>query len=187
MFASLFLIFECKHLINMMSTCKEKFSIKFKKKLFILLNNNMNTNISELYELQCSNAIYDCIVLVMTPSMYLAKRKIIENFINLDISKYISNFKPYKSRLQLNIPLLQHNVCHYLYLILNQFYEFGPNKTYYIVENSEGTHEDIDDLVIKITTILSNKLLGKNIIKNIVPIDKNIVPIDHIDTITLYL
>jgi len=156
----------------------------------------MNTNISELYELKCSNAIYDCIVLVMTPSMYLAKRKIIENFINLDISKYISNFKPYKSRLQLNIPLLQHNICHHLYLILNQFYEVGPNKTYYIVENSEGTHEDIDDLVIKITTILSNKLLGKNIIKNIEPIVKIIVPsepivsivsIEPIDIITLYL
>jgi hypothetical protein len=128
---------------------------------------------NNLYELQCSCAIYDCIILVLTPNIYLAKRQIIENFINLDVSKYIQNFKPYKSRLQLNIPLLQKNVCHYLYSILNQFYEVGPDKRYYLIENNEATHGDVDDLVIKITTILSNKLLGKNIIKNVEPIDIN--------------
>lgn len=131
----------------------------------------MNINIGNSYELQCSSAIYDCIILVVTPSIYLAKRQIIENFINLDISKYISNFKPYKSRLELNIPLLQQNICHHLYSILNQFYEIGPNKTYYAIQNTEGTHEDADELVIKLTTILSNKLLGKNIIKKVEPID----------------
>jgi hypothetical protein len=133
----------------------------------------MNSN--NLYELQCSNAIYDCIILVITPSIYLAKRQIIENFINLDLSKYILNFKPYKSRLQLNIPLLQQIICHNLYSILNQFYGIESDKTYYTIENTEGTHEDIDELVIKLTTILSNKLLGKNIIKNIEPIDKTLL------------
>ena len=131
----------------------------------------MNTNIRNSYELQCSNAIYDCIILVVTPSIYLAKRQIIENFINLDMSKYISNFKPYKSRLELNIPSLQQNICYHLYSILNQFYEVGLDKTYYTIQNTEGTHEDIDDLVIKLTTILSNKLLGKNIINKVEPID----------------
>lgn len=135
----------------------------------------MNTDIRDLYELQCSGGIYDCIILVLTPNIYLAKRQIIENFINLDVSKYIPNFKPYKSRLQLNIPLLQKNICHHLYSILNQFYEVGSDKKYYLIENSEATHEDINELVIKITTILSNKLLGKNIIKNIEPIDANMI------------
>ena len=124
----------------------------------------MNTDIENLYEL---NAIYDCIILVMTSSIYLAKRQIIENFINIDISKYISNFKPYKSRLKLNIPLLQKNIFYHLYSMLNQFYEIGLDKKYYIIENTEVTNRDIDELVIKLTTILSNKLLGKNIIKNI--------------------
>lgn len=132
----------------------------------------MNININDLYELQCSSAIYDCILLVMTPSIYLAKRQIIENFINIDISKYILDFKPYKTRLQLNIPLLQQNICHHLYSILNQFYEVDSDKRYHVIENTQGTHEDIHELVIKLTTILSNKLLGKNIIKNIELIDK---------------
>jgi len=126
------------------------------------------------YELQCSNAIYDCLVLVMTPYMNLAKRQIIDNFIHLDISRYIPNFKPYRSRLMLNIPLLQRNVCNHLYSVLNQFYEIGSNHVYYVIQNSGATHEDADDLVIKITTILSNKLLGKNIVNNIEPIDTNI-------------
>ena len=64
----------------------------------------MNINIYDLYEIKCSNAIYDCIILVVTPNIRLAKKQIIENFININISKYILNFKPYKSRLQLNIP-----------------------------------------------------------------------------------
>ena len=51
--------------------------------------------------------------------------------------------------------------------MLNQFYEIGLDKKYYIIENTEVTNRDIDELVIKLTTILSNKLLGKNIIKNI--------------------
>ena len=103
----------------------------------------MNTDIENLYELQCSNAIYDCIILVMTSSIYLAKRQIIENFINIDISKYISNFKPYKSRLKLNIPLLQKNIFYHLYSMLNQFYEIGLDKKYYIIENTEVTNRDI--------------------------------------------
>ena len=82
-----------------------------------MINNNMNMT----YELQCSNAIYDCLVLV-----------------------------------------------------LNQFYEIDSNHVYYVIQNSGATHEDADDLVIKITTILSNKLLGKNIVNNIEPIDTNI-------------
>ena len=94
----------------------------------------MNVNIWNLYEIQCSNAIYDCIILIVTPSIYLAKKQIIENFINLDISKYISNFKPYKSRLQLNIPLLQQNICHHLYSLLNQFCNVEENKTYHIIQ-----------------------------------------------------
>ena len=131
-------------------------------------------NITRLYELQCSELIYDCVVLVITPSIKLAKRQIIENCINADLSKYISNFKPYKSRLELNIPLLQQNICHHLYSLLNQFYDVGPNKSYYTIEGSEGTHEDVDELVIKLCTILSNKILGKNIIKHIEPITENI-------------
>jgi len=127
------------------------------------------------YESQCTGAIYDCLILVITPSIYLAKRQIIENFINLDISRYITNFKPYNSRLMLNIPLLQQNICHYLYLILNQFYIVELNNTYCLRKNTEATHEDIDELVIKLTTILSNKLLGKNIIKNVESIDTNIL------------
>jgi hypothetical protein len=75
----------------------------------------------------------------------------------------------------LNIPLLQQNICHYLYLILNQFYIVELNNTYCLRKNTEATHEDIDELVIKLTTILSNKLLGKNIIKNVEPIDTNIL------------
>lgn len=130
----------------------------------------MNINIRDSYEMQCSNAIYDCIILIVTPSIYLAKKQIIENFINLDISKYISNFKPYKSRLQLNIPLLQTNICHHLYSILNQFYEVGSDKMYYVIESTGASHLDISELVIKISTILSNKILGKNIIKNVEPI-----------------
>jgi hypothetical protein len=127
----------------------------------------MNVNIRNLYEIQCSNAMYDCIILVVTPSIYLAKKQIIENFINLDISKYISNFKPYKSRLQLNIPLLQQNICHHLYSILNQFYEVGTDNMYHTIEYTGASHLDINELVIKISTILSNKILGKNIIKNV--------------------
>lgn len=130
----------------------------------------MNVNIRDLYEIQCSNAIYDCIILIVTPSIYLAKKQIIENFINIDISKYISNFKPYKSRLQLNIPLLQQNICHHLYSILNQFYEVGSDKMYHVIENTGASHLDINELVIQISTILSNKILGKNIIKNVEPI-----------------
>lgn len=130
----------------------------------------MNTNI---YELQCSKLIYDCLILVVTPYMYLAKRQIIENCINLDVSHYIINFKPYKSRLYLNIPLLRNTIRHYIYSLLNQFCDVGPNKIYYIIKNTEGTHEDIDDLVIKITTLLSNKLLGKNIIQQIQQIKQN--------------
>jgi uncharacterized protein YpmB len=119
----------------------------------------------EVYELQCSDAMYDCVVLVVTPYMYVAKIQIIQNFVNLDISKYIINFKPYKTRLMLNIPLLQQQVCKCLYATLNQFYEFDTvNDTYYVIKGSNATHEDADELVIKITTILSNKLLGKNII-----------------------
>jgi hypothetical protein len=75
----------------------------------------------------------------------------------------------------LNIPLLQQNIGHHLYLILNQFYIVELNNTYCLRKNTEGTHEDIDELVIKLTTILSNKLLGKNIIKNIESIDTNIL------------
>jgi hypothetical protein len=127
------------------------------------------------YESQCSDAIYDCLVLVVTPSMYLAKRQIINNFIHLDISKYIENFKPYRSRLMLNIPLLQRTICNYLYSMLNQFYEMDSNNAYYIIQNTDATHEDADDLVIKLTTILSNKLLGKNVINDIEPIDTNIL------------
>ena len=133
----------------------------------------MNVNIQDLYEIQCSNAIYDCIILIITPNIHLAKKQIIENFINLDISKYILNFKPYKSRLQLNIPLLQQNIYHHLYSILNQFYEVGPNKMYYVIENTGASHLDITELVIQISTILSNKILGKNIIKNVKPISND--------------
>lgn len=138
----------------------------------------MNDNIYDLYEIQCSNAMYDCIILVVTPNIYLAKKQIIENFINVNISKYILNFKPYKSRLQLNIPLLQQNICCHLYSILNQFYEVGPNKMYYVIENTGASHLDVNELVIQISTILSNKILGKNIIKNVEQI-KNVEPISN--------
>lgn len=144
-------------------------------KIFILLNiNNMN-NTNEVYELQCSTAIYDCLVLVVTPNMYLAKKQIIQNFVNLDISKYITDFKPYKSRLMLNIPILQKTICHYLYLTLNQFYEIDSDDAYCTISDTEGTHEDVDELVFKISTILSNKLLGKNIIKYVEPIESSIL------------
>lgn len=136
---------------------------------------NFTKNIHKMYELQCSELIYDCIILVLTPSIYLAKRQIIENFINSDLSKYISNFKPYKSRLELNIPLLKQNICHHLYSLLNQFCNVEENKSYHIIPGTEGSHEDIDDLVIKLCTILSNKILGKNIIKNNKPINTNIL------------
>lgn len=140
---------------------------------------NFTKNIHKMYELQCSELIYDCIILVLTPCIHLAKIQIIENFINSDLSKYISNFKPYKSRLELNIPLLQRNICHHLYSLLNQFYNVEENKTYHTIPGTEGTHEDVDDLVIKLCTILSNKILGKNIIKIIKPIN----PINTINLI----
>lgn len=144
-------------------------------KIFILLNNNNMNNKNEVYELQCSTAIYDCLVLVVTPNMYLAKKQIIQNFVNLDISKYITDFKPYKSRLMLNIPILQKTICHYLYLTLNQFYEIDSDDAYCTISTTEGTHEDVDELVFKISTILSNKLLGKNIIKYVEPIESSIL------------
>ena len=144
-------------------------------KIFILLNNNNMNNKNEVYELQCSTAIYDCLVLVVTPNMYLAKKQIIQNFVNLDISKYITDFKPYKSRLMLNIPILQKTICHYLYLTLNQFYEIDSDDAYCTISDTEGTHEDVDELVFKISTILSNKLLGKNIIKYVEPIESSIL------------
>lgn len=142
--------------------------------------NNMNS-INEIYEMQCiyeiqcKNLIYDCIILVTTPCMYLAKIEIIKNFIDSDLSKYIADFKPYKSRLYLNIPLLQNNIKYHLYSLLSQFYDIGKNKKYYVIEGSEGSHEDIDDLVIKICTILSNKMLGKNVVDKIDVIDTNLM------------
>jgi stage III sporulation protein SpoIIIAA len=60
-----------------------------------------------------------------------------------------------------------------LYSILNQFYEVGPNKMYYVIENTGASHLDINELVIQISTILSNKILGKNIIKNVEPISND--------------
>lgn len=135
---------------------------------------NQDKSIEHLYESQCANAIYNCLILVVTPNIYLAKRQIIENFINLNIEKYIDNFKPYASRLMLNVPLLQRNICDSLYSILNQFYEIDNDNVYYVIQNSGATHGDADDLVVKLTTILSNKLLGKNIVNNIEPIDTNI-------------
>lgn len=131
--------------------------------------------INESYEMQCSNLIYDSIILVTTPSIYLAKRQIIENCVKSDLSSYIADFKPYKSRLHLNIPLLKNNIQHHLYSLLNQFYDVGMDKKYYIIEGSEATHEDIDELVIKLCTIISNKILGKNIIDKIEPIETNLM------------
>lgn len=136
--------------------------------------NKINDDAQPIYELECSYAIYDCLVLIITPHMQLAKRQIIENFSNLNITKYIINFKPYKSRLMLNVPLLQRIVCNSLYSILNQFYEINSNNEYYVIRNSGATHEDVDDLVVKITTILSNKLLGKNIINYVESADTRI-------------
>jgi hypothetical protein len=109
------------------------------------------------YESQCTFAIYDCLVLVMTPCIDLAKKEIINNFINLDMSNYISDFKPYKSRLQLNIPLLRKKLYHHIKTILTQFFDD---------DYTNGTFEDLQELILKTSDILSNKLLGKNIICN---------------------
>ena len=115
------------------------------------------------YESQCTFAIYDCLVLVMTPCIDLAKKEIINNFINLDMSNYISDFKPYKSRLQLNIPLLRKKLYHHMKTILTQFFDD---------DYTNGTFEDLQELILKTSDILSNKLLGKNIICNKINYDK---------------
>lgn len=122
--------------------------------------NDMDDN----YELKCANFMYDCLILVTTPDMYLAKKQILENCAKTDVAKYITDFKPYKNRFMLNIPLLRKIVSYSLYYLLNQFYYVGDDEKYYLICESEGTHEDVEDLVVKITTIISNKLLGKNII-----------------------
>lgn len=121
------------------------------------------------YELECSNVIYDSIILVMTPNINEAKSTIIRNIINTNLYYCIPNFKPYKSRLELNIPLLQSNIRHHLYSLLQQFYDvthdiYGEQQ-YNIIHGSGATHQDVDELVFKMSDVLSNKLLGKDIIK----------------------
>jgi len=121
--------------------------------------NNLNDNDS--YESQCSLAIYDCLLSVITPCIYSAKKEIIKNFINLDISYYIENFKPYNSRLQLNIPLLRKILYHNITLVLTQF--FNEELIYYGIH--DGIFEHLQELIFKTSVILSNKLLCKNIIE----------------------
>ena len=120
--------------------------------------NKLNENYS--YEDQCSFAIYDCLVFVITPCIYTAKKEIIENFITLDMSNYIINFRPYKSRLQLNIPLLRKQLYNHITSILTQFF----HEEFTICGNASGTFDDLQELILKTSDILSNKLLGKNII-----------------------
>lgn len=121
------------------------------------------------YELECSDVIYNCIIMVMIPNISVAKRIILENFANTNLDYDIPDFKPYKSRLYLNIPLLQQNIRHHLYSLLNQFYDVVANsdgtRKYVIQPDSCATHEDVDELVGKICDILSNKFLGKDIVK----------------------
>lgn len=120
------------------------------------------------YELECSDVIYNCIIMVMIPDMSVAKRVILENIANTNLDYDIPDFKPYKSRLHLNIPLLQQNIRHHLYSLLNQFYDviiINGLRTYVIQPDSTATHEDIDELVGKMCDILSNKFLGKDIVK----------------------
>jgi hypothetical protein len=137
--------------------------------------NDFDENYS--YESQCTFAIYDCLVLVITPCINLAKKEIINNFINLDMSNYISNFKPYKSRLQLNIPLLRKKLYHHMTSILTQFFD----EEYTSYRNTNGTLEDLQELILKTSDILSNKLLGKNIISNKIKIENK-----KINKINLY-
>lgn len=121
------------------------------------------------YELDCSDVIYNCLIMVMIPNIHAAKKIIIENFINVNLNYDMIDFKPYKSRLELNIPLLHDNIRCHLYSLLNQFYDVVTdevgNQTYVIVPESNATHGDADELVLKISDILSNKFLGKDIIK----------------------
>lgn len=133
-----------------------------------------NLNYKKPLELECSDVIYNCIIMVVTPNIYLAKRQIIENVINANLNYDIQDFKPYKSRLELNIPLLKENVRHHLYSLLNQFYDVRKNREYLIAPYSQATHEDVNELVTKITDILSNKLIGKDIVKQIEPINSYI-------------
>jgi hypothetical protein len=108
--------------------------------------------------------------MVMISDIYIAKKKIIENFINVNLKYDLIDFKPYKSRLELNIPLLQSNIRTHLYSLLNQFYDFNMdkegNQEYIVISESNATHEDAEELVIKISDILSNKFLGVDIISS---------------------
>lgn len=119
------------------------------------------------YELKCSNLLYDSIKYVMNTNIDDAKKEILKNVINSNLNEYIDNFSPYKSRLELNIPLLRENIKHHLYSLLPQFYCINKNKIYGLIEKTGSTHEDINELVLKITDILSNKILGKEIVPNI--------------------
>lgn len=122
------------------------------------------------YELECSDIIYNCLIMVMISDIYIAKKTIIENFINVNLKYDLIDFKPYKSRLELNIPLLQSNIRTHLYSLLNQFYDFNMdkegNQEYIVISESNATHEDAEELVIKISDILSNKFLGVDIISS---------------------
>jgi hypothetical protein len=139
----------------------------------------MNYNKTPLYEDLCVDIIHDCIVFVDTLNIQLAKNQILINCVDVNINSYILNFVPYKSRLELNIPLLQYNICKKIYSLLDQFYKLNENGEYCVINYDLATHEDATDLVIKMSTILSNRLLGKNII------DRNIIAVSlkpHIDT-----
>jgi hypothetical protein len=124
----------------------------------------MNCNKIQSYEDLCNSIVSDCIVFVDTLDIKLAKNQILINCIDINMNSYISNFIPYKSRLELNIPLLQYSICKNLYLLLDQFYKLNENDEYCAIDINLATHEDVDELVVKMSTILSNKLLGKNII-----------------------
>lgn len=127
------------------------------------------------YEIECSDIIYNCLVMVMIPDMFIAKKTIIENFSNVNLKYELPQFEPYKSRLELNIPLLHANIRGHLYSLLNQFYDViidrDGNQEYIIILDADATHEDVDELVLKISDILSNKFLGKDIIKQTIKFD----------------
>lgn len=122
--------------------------------------NKLNESFYSSYEGQCTFAIYDCLVSVSTPCIKTAKKEIIDNFISLDMPAYIPRFKPYKSRLQLNIPLLREELYNHMTSILPQFF----HEEYTNYGNTNGTLDDLQELILKSCDILSNKLLGKNII-----------------------
>ena len=100
--------------------------------------------------------------------MRKAKIQILSNFIDAKMNSYIPNFVPYKSRLELNIPLLQNNIRSHLYSLLDQFYELNENGEYFVINEQLASHEDVNKLVLKISTIVSNKLLGKNVVGNFI-------------------